>query len=153
MRTTLHIVSSWKPSTLTSLLCHTAAPSLAPEKKSLSAALPQPSTSGASLFASMPAAKQGAKLPVMFRLPRKALVDSDDEVRHDFRVRGLLLLGNCCLWVCGLQAPIWLLMWQEERPKKKLRPSARGKKLTDFLPAPSNDASLALGSGVKVRSA
>ena len=141
---------------LTSLLCHTAAPSLAPENKSLVAALPQPSTSGASLFASMPAAKQGAKLPVMFRLPRKALVDSDDEVRHDLRVcslRGLLLLGNCCSWECGSRAPSWLLMLQEERPKKKLRPSARGKKLTDFLPAPSNDASLALGSGVKVRSA
>ena len=141
---------------LTSLLCRTAAPSLAPEKKSLFAALPQPSTSGPSLFASMPAAKQGAKLPVMFRLPRKALVDSDDEVRHDSRFcsfRGLLLLGNCCSWsvVCG--RPVGSSCCRRSGPKKKLRPSARGKKLTDFLPAPSNDASLALGSGVKVRSA
>ena len=36
---------------------------------------------------------------------------------------------------------------QDERPKKKLRPSSKGKRLADFLPPPSNDASLALGSG------
>ena len=111
---------------LTSLLCHTAAPSLAPEKKGLIAALPQPS----SLFASMPAAKQGAKLPVMFRLPRKALVDSDDEVRHDFCVYafgGLLLLGNCCLWSVGCGRPVGCSYCRRsgQRRSRGLQPEAR----------------------------
>lgn len=36
---------------------------------------------------------------------------------------------------------------QDERPRKKLRPSSKGKRLADFLPPPSKDVSLALGSG------
>ncbi|KAK9826164.1 hypothetical protein WJX81_002555 [Elliptochloris bilobata] len=80
--------------------------------------LPEPSVSGAALFASVPAPKQGAKQAVTFRLPRpRAPIDSDEE---------------------------------EERPKKKLRPSSKGKRLTDFLPPPSNDTALALGSGKRL---
>jgi len=63
--------------------CHAAAaPGHTEERRGLLSALPPPSTSGAAqLFAGVPAPKQRAKLPVSFRLPTRAPIDSDDEVR------------------------------------------------------------------------
>jgi len=59
-----------------------AAPGHTEERRGLLTALPPPSTSGAAqLFAGVPAPKQRAKLPVSFRLPTRAPIDSDDEVR------------------------------------------------------------------------
>lgn len=51
------------------------------EARSVCASLPTPSSSGAALFASMPAPKQSTRQAVTFRLPRpKAVVNSDEEV-------------------------------------------------------------------------
>ena len=59
----------------------TAVQSSAAEPLSVHALLPTPSSSGAALFASMPAPKQSMRQSVTFRLPRpKAVVNSDEEV-------------------------------------------------------------------------
>lgn len=109
------------------------------------ASLPTPSSSGAALFASMPAPKQSMRQAVTFRLPRpKAVVNSDEEVLMPAAAPRSLHSeprAGSATQACARRAV------QDERPKKKLRPSSKGKRLADFLPPPSNDVSLALGSG------
>ena len=120
---------------------NTAVQSSAAELRSL----PTPSSSGTALFASMPAPKESTRPAVTFRLPRpKAVVDSDEEVLTPAASPPSLHSAHCAgsaTQACARRAA------QDERPKKKLRPSSKGKRLADFLPPPSNDASQALGSG------